>query len=167
MENISVDMNNLNKTEREQLLTLVTKANKGKSKVCIPEDGEKYWVISSDGQQLSKYTWRGDYFEYGLLAIGNCFKTREEAEFEVERLKVIKELKDYALKYNEHEIDWKDKNKEKWFIHYDYSYSVIRSVWTYSMVLSTVYFTSSQIADNAIKAIGEDRLKKYYFGIEE
>ena len=165
MENISVDMNNLNETEREQLLTLVTKANKGKSKVCIPEDGEKYWVISSDGQQLSKYTWCGDYFEYGLLAIGNCFKTREEAEFEVERLKVIKELKDYALEHNESEIDW--KNKEKWYIYYDYPCSAVFSAWTYKMGLNTVYFTSSEIADNAIKSIGKNRLKKYYFEIEE
>lgn len=169
MDNISVDMNNLTETEREQLLTLVTKANKGKSKVYVPEDGEKYWIIVNDGEagMLNDCTWSGDDFDYSLLAIGNCFKTREEAEFEVERLKVIKELKDYALKYNECEIDWKNRNKKKWFIHYDYPYAVICSVWTYDMVLSTVYFTSSQIAGNAIKAIGEDRLKKYYFGIEE
>ena len=87
MDNITIDMNNLTETEREQLLTLVTKANKGKSKVYVPEDGEKYWVISSDGQQLSKYTWRGDYFEYGLLAIGNCFKTREEANAALKQIK--------------------------------------------------------------------------------
>ena len=168
MDNISVDMNNLTGEEREQLLTLVTKANKGKSKVYVPKDGEKYWsIVGSSGGRLANYTWSSDYFGYGLLAIGNCFKTREEAEFEVKKLKVIKELKDYALEHNESEIDWKDRNKEKWFIHYDYPYSVIRSVWTYSMVLSAVYFTSSQVAENAIKAIGEDRLKKYYFGIEE
>ena len=167
MENISVDMNNLNKTEREQLLTLVTKANKGKSKVCIPEDGEKYWVISSDGQQLSKYTWRGDYFEYGLLAIGNCFKTREEAEFEVERLKVIKELKDYALKHNESEIDWSLTNEKKWYIYYSHYYFDICSDMAFRTKLNTTYFTSSQIAENAIESIGKDRLKKYYFEIEE
>lgn len=165
MDNVTIDMNNLTEREREQLLTLVAKANKG-SKVYVPEDGEKYWIILTSGT-LSNYTWRGDCFDHGLLAIGNCFKTREEAKFEVERLKVIKELKDYALKYNEHEIDWKDENKGKWCIYYSYSYSTVLSDVTSSIGLSTVYFTSSQIAGNAIKAIGEDRLKKYYFGIEE
>ena len=165
MNNVTIDMNNLTETEREQLLTLVTKANKGKSKVYVPEYGEKYWYIASDGQISIHVIWYNTPTDNNSLMVGNCFKTREEAEFEVERLKVIKELKDYALKHNESEIDW--KNKEKWYIYYDYSCSAFFSAWTYKMGLNTVYFTSSEIADNAIKSIGKNRLKKYYFEIEE
>ena len=165
-EILTIDMNNLTETEREQLLTLVTKANKGKSKVYTPEYGEEYWIIVSSGE-LNNYIWKSDFIDFDSFAIGNCFKTREEAEFEAERLRIIKELKDYALEHNECEIDWKDEKEKKWYTCYDYLYSTIRSAWTSNIGLSTVYFTSSQIVDNAIKAIGEDRLKKYYFGIKE
>lgn len=169
MDNITVNMNNLTETEKEQLLTLVEKANKDKPKKYIPESGEKYWYIAYYGQVDGFEYWYNAPTDKDSLKIGNCFKTCEEAEFELEKLKVIKELKDYALEHNEYEIDWKDrdKNKNKWYIYYNYYYSDINYDAAYSIKLNTVYFTSSQIADNAIKTIGKNRLKKYYFGIEE
>ena len=30
-----------------------------------------------------------------------------------------------------------------------------------------IYFTSEEIAEKAIETIGEDRIKKYYFGVNE
>lgn len=167
MDNMSVNMNNLTETEKEQLLTLVEKANKDKPKTYIPENGEKYWYIAYYGQVDGYEYWYNAPTDKDSLKIGNCFKTREEAEFELEKLKVIKELKDYALEHNEYEIDWKEKNKEKWYIYYNYCYSVVSYSVTFDMVLSTVYFTNPRIAENAIKTIGKDRLKKYYFEIEE
>ena len=37
--------------------------------------------------------------------------------------------------------------------------------WIYSP--SNIYFTSKKIAKEAIETIGEERIKKYYFGVNE
>ena len=94
--------------------------------------------------------------------LGNYFETREEAEFEVERLKVIAELKEWATPPTD--FDWDNNNRkyilevrsttEKCFLAIDYDY-------VYQ--LSDLYFRTKEQAENAIKAIGEDKIIKYYF----
>ena len=86
----------------------------------------------------------------------------------VEKLRVIHELEKFAFENNEEEIDWNNSEQRKYYLYFDYTDMSIVSCDSYSKcqhIPLAVYFTSNEIADKAIKAIGEERLKKYYFGV--
>ena len=85
----------------------------------------------------------------------------------VEKLKVIKELRDFALEHNDEEIDWVDNEQDKWELSYkDSNVEPICNNY-YRAQAFNIYFTSLEIAKEAIKTVGEDRIKKYYFDIED
>lgn len=103
------------------------------------------------------------------ISMGNCFKTKAEADHMVEKLKVIHELQKFAYENNEREIDWNNENQEKHVILYSNNRKEldITCVNSSKYLPFNIYFTSYDLAKQAIETIGEDRIKKYYFGIEE
>lgn len=135
-----------------------------KSKVWEPSLGDLYYYINSNGDiKISYYNTRS----IDKRCIGNFFKTDEEADHMVEKLKVIRELQDFALEHNDEEIDWYDKEQDKWEI--SYKDSNVESICNnyYRAQAFNIYFTSLEIAQEAIKTIGEDRIKKYYFDVKD
>ena len=138
------------------------------SKVWKPEKDGHYYYYDNDGR-----TYQSSYCEDSIdkrrLEFGNCFKTQEEAKHMAEKLRVIKELRDFALENNNEKIDWRDKCIGKYFITYDfYDEEISVASYTFRNFLPfEIYFTSKEIAQKAIKTIGEYRIKKYYFDIEE
>jgi len=82
--------------------------------------------------------------------------------FAIEKAKVIAELKWFAKENNKVGINW------TYCIYYVYENDSIIT-YNHSNIIksNTVYFSSEEIAKAAIKTIGEDRLKKYYFEIGE
>ena len=80
--------------ERKQLLNLVSKSHtEKKSKVWKPNEGNNYYCINYYGHVNDNvYTPTVGNECYKL---GNCFKTREEAEFALEKQKLITEIKRY------------------------------------------------------------------------
>ena len=166
MENhITVNMENLSEEERKQLMNLIKKSNGSKRKVWKPECNKKYWIIN--GFRVVDSSWNNDNVDYGRYEIGNCFKTEKEAKFALEKLKVEAELRRFAEENNECEIDWTDKKHEKWFIFYNCKEEIINPLYVYDFCICNICFTSEEIARQAIKSIGEERLKKYYFGVED
>lgn len=137
---------------------------KNKIKVWEPSLGDLYYYINSNGDiKFSYYNTRS----IDKRCIGNFFKTDEEADHMVEKLKVIKELRDFALEHNDEEIDWVDNEQDKWEISYkDSNVEPICNNY-YRAQAFNIYFASKEIAQEAIKKIGEDRIKKYYFDIED
>ncbi len=162
MNNITLNMDNLSTDERNTLLKLIEKANKPKGKVWKPESNEIYYALASFGNICkSKNNSKKDDKCY---EIGNCFKTEEEAKFALEKQKVITELKRFALENNECELDWNNYNQKKYGIKYDcYHKCIITHKYNCSIKGFDIYFSSEDIAKQAIETIGEDRLKKYYF----
>lgn len=139
---------------------------KNKIKVWEPSLGDLYYYINSNGD--IKFS----YYNTGSIdkrCIGNFFKTDEEADHMVEKLKVIRELQDFALEHNDEEIDWVDNEQDKWAICYDIEDKEIayESGKKIKSVPFNVYFATEQDCERAIKTIGEDRIKKYYFDIED
>ena len=65
---------------------------------------------------------------------------------------------------NNGELDFKSATKRKYHIQYSAYTDAILIDYIYNDVQNEIYFSSEQIARDAIKSIGEDRLKKYYFG---
>lgn len=132
----------------------------------IPIEGEQYYYILSDGS--NGYT----YYEPNLcvdnqrILIGNCFRTKDDAKFTVEKIKVYQELKNFADENND-PIDWKKSDFNKVCICYNHTASRIEfSCHQYTDVLGTFYFSSKELAEQAIQKVGKDRIKKYLFGVE-
>lgn len=165
-QNITINMENLSQEERSTLLSLIEKANKPKNKVWKPEENETYYYSYSDGN-IEEATWDNLNVDKNRYAIGNCFKTKEEAEFALERQKVITELKRFALEHNDKEIDWSNRCQDKHFLYFNHDKNrTCISAYTYFQYAQCIYYTSIEIARAAIQEIGEERIKKYYFEVK-
>lgn len=164
--NLNVNMENLTEKEQNQLLALVKKSMEEKPKVWKPEDDEEYYYMTAGGA-INSQKYQAFFNDKSRYAIGNCFKTREETEFAVEKQKVITELKRFAQEHNE-KIDW-NNGRWKYYLVYDYHYPVkdISICSTIYVKRNGIFFTSKEIAEQAIDTIGADRLKKYYFEVED
>ena len=165
--NIEVNFTNLTKEEQEQFNALVEKANKPKSKVWKPEKTDMYFAMSGYGEITPCWSEMND-FDTARYSIGNCFKTEEEAEFAFERLKVIAEMKRYIAEHDDVELDWKNYEQNKWYILYYYDTDNIGTDYCgYTQFVDNyLYASSEKVLKYMIKEIGEDRIKKYYFGVE-
>ena len=138
------------------------------SKVWKPKEAELYFYYDSEGL-IYESIYYGDSIDERRLDLGNCFRTRQEARHMVEKLKVINELKNFALENNEEEIDWNNLSQRKYVIIYDpedqnvdvYCY------WRTQYLPFNIYFTSEKIAQKAIEFVGEEKIKRYYFDIDE
>ena len=138
------------------------------SKVWSPKKGEKYWYIYNAGDIVDD-TNDNSKTDEDRFSIGNCFKTQEEAKHMVEKLKVIKELKEFALENNKEEIDWNNEKQKKYSFNYNLRSKEFYFITNLCIKESpaSVYFTSEELVKQAIEKIGEDQIKKYYFDIEE
>ena len=119
MESINVNLDNLTQSEREQLMKLVEKGNKNKSKVWKPAMGEEYYVISTSSG-FENFTWNGDQTDLFCYYMGNCYPTEEDAKFAIEKQKVLVELQRYADEHDD-KIDWDNDCQNKYCIYYDHS----------------------------------------------
>ena len=142
---------------------------KNKNKRWEPKVNEQYFYIRSTG--IVDYTnCDDDKVDKLLQSFGNCFQTEEQAEFILEKLKVIQELEKFAFENNnEEEIDWNDDGQKKFFLYYSYSANQVLVNYVISMNENpfNVYFTSESIAEKSVETIGEERIKKYYFGVKD
>lgn len=162
--NITINMENLSKEERDTLLSLVEKANKPVNKVWKPEYDSDYYFIRNNGQICHTNFIKSDIDKERFI-LGNCFKTEEEAEFALERQKVITELKRFAIEHNDGEIDWNSKIQNIYCLYYREHRGDIEADYFCSRLWDGVFFTSKKTAEQAIEAIGEERIKKYYFEV--
>ena len=146
----------------EELKEKLKKAEDINPDVFIPKDGEEYWSISSDGDIFQVYS-NDTAIDKDRLAIGSVFRTPEEAKFEIERLKVIHELKMYA---EPRDTNWDGEN-EFYYITYSLDSKDIYIDYNSWYSHNDIYFSSEDKAWEAINSVGKDRVKKYYLCVEE
>ena len=132
-----------------------------------PSDGDEYYYISADSEILRDH-WDMIDGVPSLLDdyrrnIGNIFKTRREARFEMERLEVLNQLKNLS----DDDQVW-DAAHTHYCIKYDLEFHEFEcwSICHYKLP-HEYWFKSEESAKAAIKIIGEDKLKKYIFNIKE
>lgn len=170
MDTITLNMKNLSETERRQLLSLIEKANKPK-RFCFENmcGEELFFYIDSVGEVWEKRFSSSAIGNESRFLLGNAFPTREAAEFEVERRKVIHEIKEFIAKNDDKEIDWTDGHTKKYSLYYDAGHDLVSHGSTDEVMATQKEFYSSsmKIIDDMIEAIGKERIKKYYFGITE
>ena len=125
----------------------------------FPKYGNTYWCINAYGG-VSKEIWDGYDIEKDMFEIGNGFRTEQEAEFAVEKLKVEAELRKFSRPFKEDEYNY--------FIQIHPSHNnIVTESDDYYQTQGTIYFESTTIANEATDTVGEERIKKYLFGVED
>ena len=123
-------------------------------------DGDQFYCISFDGKVNDDY-WSDHQVDRERLSIGNAFKTEREAKFAVEKLKVLYELESLGRPF--------DRGFRNYYLAFDYYNKEIfidfRS--NLNSCFSNCFFNSEEEAQQAVDKIGEDRIKKYLFGVED
>lgn len=129
-----------------------------------PKKNEYYYAILSWGTfDYSTYD-SNNIIDRDRLSLGNCFKTREEAQYMIEKIKIINQLRQISNISFEGTLETK-----KWFIIYDCDCQKIgyNYLYTTKALPFDVFFKSKNDCIRAVNMIGEDNLKKYYFDIVE
>lgn len=120
-----------------------------------PECDHSYFYVNEMGG-VDETKWNQDQFDLGTHEIGNVFVTEYAAVFAAERLKVLAEMREWAGKWD-----------DPWYLRYDGGEIVAFKRHVLTLNFGELRFRSEDDAINCIRAVGEDRLKKYYFGISE
>lgn len=126
----------------------------------LPQLGDGYFVIYNDGC-VGRSTYENDCTDLARIEMGNCFSTEEEAKFAVERLKVLAEMRKFAEPFD---TEWNGAHH-----YYIYCNSANGQVEVDEYVMmhgGDIYFESYERARECINIVGEDRIKKYYIGVE-
>ena len=124
--------------------------------------GDSYFFLTALGTIMTGI-WHNDDSDHNRLRFGNVFLTEEDAKFASKRLKVIAELKKYAKEFSDEE--WSNAKLPKYYISYNYGSGLcVCASWIVKD--SKLYFESKEKAQEAIKWVGEDRVKKYYLGVK-
>ena len=124
------------------------------------KDGNGYWYINTINN-ISYDTWTKDAWDLTVRESGNIFLTKEEAEFELER----KKCEAIMLKYGRRTFKPRDFN---YLIRFDNDdKQAFVDFWRLNQFQGTIYFDTEELAQKAIDEIGEERLKKYVFRVEE
>lgn len=119
-----------------------------------------YCAIANINGEASEIHWDESAIEKDWRDFGNCFLTKEEAEFEVERRKIETEMLRLGgrRKFN--------RGKDNYFIMYTRIEGLDYVNYHSMHEQGVIYFDSELDAINAVKTIGKDRIKKYIFGVE-
>ena len=126
-----------------------------------PEIDQKYYCMVDSGPVVDDY-WNDVGIDHERFDIGNCFKTKEEAEQVVEYLKALAVVRgDATTKFT--------KGCNNWYVYYDTNLNSIYSSISRSMldngVFGLPYFATMEDAQRSIKLHEKEWLT--IFGIEE
>nr|DAE67993.1 MAG TPA: hypothetical protein [Caudoviricetes sp.] len=124
------------------------------------KEGDRYYYFDDyDGVSFS--TWNDIDVDITRRYFGNCFLTKEEVEFEVERRKVEAIL----LKYGRRGFKYSEDN---YYIFYERDESsIVICCYESFQDQGVIYFDTEELCQKAIEEAGKDNIKKYIFGIEQ
>ena len=156
----------INKTERhlENMKKMLEECNYTRWK---PKDGETFWLVDSYAQDTcTLYLDSTDEYNDRLFNSYNCFKTREEAKAESERILVRRQLEDIARRLNAgRKIDWASTTQRKYLIYFNHCCDRIElDNSRVHQIQGVIYCLDEKFLDRALKEIGEERLEKYLKG---
>ena len=128
------------------------------SRTWKPKHGDYYLFVDSYGV-IHKTEWNTFGIHRQRYLIGNVFKTEEEAKFRVGQIKVEAELRRFSRPFK---IGGKNYTLGYYHLH-----DKIMITFFETIQCGNVFFPSKEIAQKAIDTVGADRIKKYYFWVEE
>ena len=137
-----------------------------KKSVWSLQDGDTYYAINTFNGKIYKDTFCDNGFYLGKKReLCDLFLTKEEAESEAERRKI--EAKMISLggtrKINELNSDVVYTIQ----MHFKLNYVYVRSFDINQAPIGVIFFNYRKQAIKALETIGESKIKKYFFGVEE
>ena len=132
--------------------------NQAKEEQEFPQVEDDYWYVNGDAETMLA-VWYGDDYDKGRLSIDNVFKTRNQVDFVAEKLRVEAELRKFSRPFK--------NGQPNCNIILSDNENVSTAYWKEIQNQGSIYFESTAIANEAIDAIGEERIKKYIFGVED
>lgn len=136
-----------------------------KGKIWKPEYREEYWYINFDGK-IYKEANNEVNVDRAIINLGNCYPTKEKAEFEANREKYTRLFRQYVEQHSE-PLDWEDEEQRKYYCYY----SLITGEIFYDFGLINqntfqIYASSEEVLKEAIDFIGEDNFKRFILQLE-
>ena len=125
----------------------------------FPQQDNTYWYVGMRGNIFTSQ-WEGYPSEVAMLKFGNIFRTEDQAKFAVEKLKVEAELRKFSrpFEYGENCTEF----------YYDHEFGrIMFCTLTASQTQGAIYFESKEKAQQAVSTVGEERIEKYIFGVED
>lgn len=118
----------------------------------FPQKGDTYWCVV-DGLLSNWSIYEDDYIDRGRKQSGNFFRTREQAEFAAEKLRVEAELRKLGKHF--------ENGKSNIEFYYDHEFDgIMLNSMKSSQTQGAIYFESEEKAKQATQAVGEERIKK-------
>ena len=149
---------------KQEILDEINKTKEHLAEGWRPKKGDEYWYVDTS-YRVHSFIFTNDKFDNFNINTYNCFRTKEQAKAEAEKILVRRMLEDIARRLNKGEkIDWKDKNQKKYFFAFDNKNEIFITDYCYCYIKPAIYCLHSNFTDVAIKEIGEERLKKYLRG---
>lgn len=125
----------------------------------FPQDGDEYYVLTGTCSVVP-YVWVDDNIDFKSQAIGNIFRTKEQAEFAVEKLKVEAELRKLS-------VSW-DLEKTQYTFSFNWEAVEFEIEYPdYNQYPGSYYFDSFDSLQQALETVGEGRIKKYIFEVKQ
>lgn len=161
MNTITIELDNLTEEEQETVKRL---AAKRKEPYFVPKEQERYFFCHSDGVVLATYNCSiHDEFE---ISIGNCFRTREEAEEAKIRLQMQTKWKRLSLGAGEADNPW-DWEHKHYFVYWNSKGEILYTDFNDDFISQNTYFPTLKSLKAAIAELGEENVKKYILGVTE
>ena len=109
----------------------------------FPQDGDKYWFVRANGN-VGWFDWDETIIGSQAQDIDNVFRTKEQAEFAVEKLKVEAELRKFSRPFM-----WGTENTAILFDGDGFKFDT-RLAYVFQ---GTIYFESEKKAKQAIESV--------------
>lgn len=128
-----------------------------------PKHNEQYFSVDYNNSVFCHYN-NNQAITDENIKVFNCFKTRQEAEQEAEKILVRRQLEYISRRLNKNKtLNWKSQCQHKYSIYFDYREDKID---TYPTTVpykeqGAVYCLEQNFKDIATQEIGEERLIRY------
>lgn len=166
MNEIKLNLDNLTREERAQLIALVHKANRTGGKRYMPEKEDIYYFVDECGICCHS-KWFDDTCDNDRFDFNNVFKTEQEAEKVAKQKRVLAKMQIFALEHNDEDLTFAwdadmTKNKLKFYIGYNCANKKFKVHEVCQFVNPfAVYFVSAEIAQACIDELGDELLDAF------
>lgn len=150
---------------KEHLTDLEQMLEKCEYKRWKPEPNEEYYYVNQVSEMTEDKNDEAD-IDVRRYKAYNCFRTKEQAKLEAEKILVRRQLEDIAKRLNKGvKIDWHNQTQIKYGISYNTDTNVIETYFaSFNKSMGSTYCLDVNFKDIAIKEIGEERLLSYLRG---
>ena len=130
---------------------------------CPYKVGDKYWVIFDSGE-FEKVIWNDYNIDKEVFNVGNAFPTKEAAELEAKRRKLLTRFRAFRDECNGNwKPDWTNVRQNKYYVFYS---QMNNHVWVSHQVLGNHfhifgYFKNNEDAQRAIDLFGDEIIELF------